>query len=286
MPLSSEKHYQARIVERRDISLDLRVVRVDLGGPFKFLAGQYATLGFERDARRFERAYSIVSSPYEDFLEFFIELVPQGDVTPDLFKLNIGDTLLCRKIAKGRFTLDLRSGRTQHLLVCTVTGIAPFVSYVRTLYRDWKNGDGVLPGPQKMPGADKIPGAQRMPGAHKLFCLHGASRSWEFAYREELERVAAETPWFKYVPTVSRPWEDPDWKGETGRVDELLRKYAHAWGLKPEATTSYLCGHPSMVENTRGILQRAGWKKDAMFDEVYFVQGKSGVNNTAETVST
>jgi ferredoxin/flavodoxin---NADP+ reductase len=280
MPPSTDKHYQARIVERRDISPDLRVVRVDPGGPFKFIAGQYATLGIERDGRRFERAYSIVSSPYEDFLEFFVELVPQGDVTPDLFKLNIGDTLFCRKIAKGRFTLDLRSGRTQHLLVSTVTGIAPFVSYVRTLYRDWKNGTDPTPDAQKMSRTDKMPGTQRMPGAHKLFCLHGASRSWEFAYREELERVAAEAPWFKYVPTVSRPWEDPEWKGETGRVDDVLRKYAHAWGLKPDATTSYLCGHPSMVENGRGILQRAGWKKDAMFDEVYFVQGKSGVTET------
>jgi len=143
-----------------------------------------------------------------------------------------------------------------------------------------------MSGAQKMPGADKISGAQRMPGAHKLFCLHGASRSWEFAYREELERVAAEAPWFKYLPAVSRPWEDPEWKGETGRVDDLLRKYEEAWGLRPEATTAYLCGHPSMVENSRGILQRAGWKKEAMFDEVYFVQGKSGVTNAAETVST
>ena len=46
--------------------------------------------------------------------------------------------------------LDLRSGRTNHLLVSTVTGIAPFVSYVRTLYRDWKSGDGPMPGNHKL----------------------------------------------------------------------------------------------------------------------------------------
>lgn len=79
-----------------------------------------------------------MSSPYEATLEFFLELAPQGALTPHVFKLNEGDNLLCRKIAKGRFTLDLRSGRTQHLLHSTVTGTAPFVSYVRTLYRDWK----------------------------------------------------------------------------------------------------------------------------------------------------
>jgi ferredoxin--NADP+ reductase len=258
MALSPDKHYQARILERRDLSPDLWIVRIDPGGPFEFRAGQYATLGVEREGKRIERAYSIVSSPYEESLEIFVELVPQGALTPDLFKLKKGDTLLCRKIAKGRFTLDLRSGRTHHLLVSTVTGIAPFVSYVRTLYRDWKSGNSP------------------MPGNHKLFCLQGASRSWEFGYREELERYSNEVPWFKYVATVSRPWEDSNWRGETGRVDDLLRKYAQEWGLRAEETTGYLCGHPTMVENGHGILHRAGWKKDAVFEEIYFQQAKGG----------
>jgi ferredoxin--NADP+ reductase len=265
MAPSPDKHYQARILERQDLSPDLWTVRIDPGGPFEFRAGQYATLGVERDGKRIERAYSIVSSPYEELLEFFVELVPQGDLTPDLFKLKKDDTLLCRKIAKGRFTLDLRSGRTHHLLVSTVTGIAPFVSYVRTLYRDWKKGDSP------------------MPGDHKLYCLQGASRSWEFGYREELERYAEEVPWFKYVPTVSRPWEDPDWKGETGRVDDLLRKYADEWALRAEETTGYLCGHPTMVENGRGILHRAGWKKDAVFEEIYFQQARGAQPEPADS---
>ena len=251
-----DKHLRARILERRDLSPDLWIIRIDPGGPFEFRAGQYATLGVEQEGKRVERAYSIVSSPYEDSLEFFIELVPHGDLTPGLFRLGKDDTLLCRKIAKGRFTLDLRSGRTNHLLVSTVTGIAPYVSYVRTLYRDWKKGDNP------------------MPGNHKLYCLQGASRSWEFGYREELERYSNEVAWFKYVATVSRPWEDSHWKGETGRVDDLLRKYADRWQLRPEETTGYLCGHPTMVENCRGILERAGWKKDAVFEEVYFQEAK------------
>ena len=257
MPLPADKHFQARILERRDLSPDLWLLRLDPGGPFQFLAGQYATLGVEQNGKLIERPYSIVSSPYEQTLEFFAELVPHGEFTPLLHTLEPGDTLLCRKIAKGRFTLDLRSGRTQHLLVATVTGIAPFVSYIRTLYRDWKDGSGPIA------------------GNHKFYCLQGASRSWEFGYRDELERCAAEAPWFKYVATVSRPWEDENWKDETGRVDDLLRKYTDSWGLLPESTTAYLCGHPHMVENARGILQRAGWKKDATFEELYFQAGKN-----------
>src|SRR4030088_2783568 len=219
MAPSPDKHYQARILERRDLSADLWIVRIAPGGPFEFRAGQYATLGVERDGKRIERAYSIVSSPYEESLEIFVELVPQGDLTPDLFQLNQGDTLLCRKIAKGRFTLDLRSGRTHHLLISTVTGIAPFVSYVRTLYRDWKNGDSP------------------MPGDHILYCVQGGSRSWEFGYRDEMEKVAAEVPWFKFVTTVSRPWEDEAWTGETGRADDLVRKYTDLRGLIPVRET-------------------------------------------------
>src|SRR6266404_8280254 len=120
-----------------------------------------------------------------------------------------------------RFTLDIKSGRTQHLLLATVTGIAPFVSYVRTMYKDWKSG------------------GNPMPGNHKLYCLQGGSRSWEFGYREEMERIAAEVPWFKFVTTISRPWEDAAWKGETGRVDDLVRKYTDlsGCGQKPLADT-------------------------------------------------
>jgi len=91
MAASPDKHYQARILERRDLSPDLWIIRIDPGGPFEFRAGQYATLGVEHEGKRLERAYSIVSSPYEDSLEFFVELVPHGDLTPDLFKLKTGD---------------------------------------------------------------------------------------------------------------------------------------------------------------------------------------------------
>jgi NAD(P)H-flavin reductase len=104
--------------------------------------------------------------------------------------------------------------------------------------------------------------------------LQGASRSWEFGYRDELARYSAEVPWLKYAATVSRPWEDAEWTGERGRVDDVLRKYTDAWGLRPQETTAYLCGHPHMVENTRSILHRAGWQKDAVLEEVYFPASK------------
>jgi ferredoxin--NADP+ reductase len=251
-----EKFFPARVLEQVSISEDLFILKVDPGAPFSFLAGQYATLGVELNGdSRIERAYSICSSPYEPVLEFFVERVPQGKLTPLLHDVQAGAPLLLRRFAKGRFTLDLRSGRKNHFLLATVTGIAPYVSYIRTIYKDWKTG------------------GTPMPGEHRLFCIQGSSMAHEFGYREELEKVAAEAPWLKYVPTVSRPWNNPDWKGEVGRVDDLIRKYLDVWNLRPEEATAYLCGHPGMVENGRGILLRAGWKKQAIQDEVYFQPG-------------
>jgi ferredoxin--NADP+ reductase len=256
----SDKHHRARITKRIDFADDLWMIRIDPGAEFPFAPGQYATLGVEgvdKEGRRLERAYSIVSSPYEKEIEFFFELVPQGAVTPPLYKLQVGDEVLMRKVPKGRFTLDTsHSGRTNHLLVSTVTGVAPFVSYVRSMVKDWKEG--------------------KFAGDHKLFMLNGASRSWEFGYGEELEKMAAEVPWLKYVSTVSRPWEDVNWKGETGRVDELIRKYADQWGCNAQSTTAYLCGHPDMIENGKGILKRAGFQKENMKEEVYWIPQKQG----------
>jgi ferredoxin--NADP+ reductase len=254
MSPAEEKFYRAQIVERRDFAEDLWSIRVAPGGDFSFRPGQYATLGVITPEKHIERAYSIVSAPDDPQVEFFLELVPQGELTPHLHKLNKGDTLTFRKVAKGRFTLDTQSGRTNHLLLSTVTGIAPFVSYVRSMSKDWKEG--------------------RFPEGHKLFLLEGASRSWEFGYRAEIEPVAAQVPWLKYVTTISRPWEDAPWKGEVGRVDDLLRKYTDMWGLAPQTTSVYLCGHPMMIETCKSILRRRGWQKETMREEVYFVPSK------------
>jgi len=254
MQAADEKFYRARITKRVDFAPDLWMIRINPGGEFKFVPGQYATLGVQGEQKRSERPYSIASSPYEDEVEFFFELVPEGELTPPLYGLKVGDEMLMRKVAKGRFTLDTKSGRTNHLLVSTVTGVAPFVSYVRTLFKDWKDG--------------------KFAGEQKLFLLNGASRSWEFGYHEELDAFAREIPWFRYAATVSRPWEDEKWKGETGRADDLLRKYADMWGVTPENSVAYLCGHPEMIDRSKGILKRKGFQKEAMKEEVYWIPAK------------
>jgi len=170
--------------------------------------------------------------------------------------LQIGDTCSLRKVAKGKFTLDVESGHKHHLLIATVTGGAPTLA---TCGRCTKTG-------RKAGFA----------GDHKLYILFGASKSFEFGYEQELAKVAAEVPWLKFVPTVSRPWDDPEWKGEVGRVDELIRKYTDMWDMDGKTTTAYLCGHPDMIEHGKGILKRRGFPKESMREEVYWIPPKAG----------
>jgi ferredoxin--NADP+ reductase len=263
MSTSDDKFYRVRITQRRDFASDLWMIRVQAGGEFKFAPGQYATLGVEHPPKRLERPYSIASSPYENEIEFFFELVPQGELTPEIYKLHVGDEMLMRKVPKGRFTLDTKSERTNHLLVSTVTGVAPFVSYVRALHQDWKEG--------------------KFAGEHKLFLLNGASRSWEFGYLDELRQFAAEVPWLTYVPTVSRAWEDTGWTGEIGRVDDLIRKYTDRWGLNHKNSVGYLCGHPEMIERGKGMLRRIGFTKEVLKEEIYWIPGKATAGQQTDT---
>src|SRR5580658_4085265 len=172
MTISDEKFYHAEITRRVDFAADLWMIRVRSGGEFHFVPGQYATLGVEAAGKRVERPYSIASSPAEDELEFFFELVPEGALTPLLHKLQPGDQMLMRKVPKGRFSLDMQNGKTNHLLISTVTGVAPFVSYVRWLSREWKEG--------------------RFDGTHKLFLLNGASRPWEIGRADDILRKYAD----------------------------------------------------------------------------------------------
>src|ERR1700751_3166882 len=84
---------------------------------------------------------------------------------------------------------------------------------------------------------------------HRGFLTEGASHSRELGYREEIEKLAAEVTWLTYVPTISRPWDDHEWHGETGLVEDLIRKYADLGLSMTRTPPPYLCGHPTMIEN-------------------------------------
>lgn len=188
----------ARIVRRRDCTDDLFLLWLEPSVEFHFTPGQYITVG----AAGIERPYSIVSAPYEPTIELFIEYVlPEygGRLTPLLYAQHIGDRLTMRPKAKGRFTR--RTGVTNHVMVATVTGIAPYVSMIRQFIHERESCPGSL---------DKS----------RFFLLQGASHRDEFVYDVELRRLSARYPEpIQFVCSVSRPSADRkrrlDWPHRT-----------------------------------------------------------------------
>ena len=230
---------KAKLVERRDITDELWVIKLEPEeGPFKFKAGQYCTLGLDG----IERAYSIASAPHEPFLEIFVELVPEGELTPLMWRMQVGDCMSLRPRPKGLFTMDQRVHH--HFMVATVTGIAPSVSMLRSCHLEGGQG-------------------------HKFYVLEGTSYCDELTYDIELADLAANHPdLLEYVPTVSRPNEarNAEWQGAKGRVNAIAEEYLAKFNLPQDDTMIYACGHPGMIADVKERLTPHGW----MFKEERF----------------
>ena len=249
--------FNATVLERVEVSPALLILRVAPVGwelP-NFEAGQFAVLGLPSRAPRcdlaaseeetpsnteklIKRAYSIASSSIsKEYVEFYISLVPSGSLTPRLFALEPGDSVwLGRKMA-GLFTLDEVPADKQLVLVGTGTGLAPYMSMLRT---------------------------HSLCGERRIAVLHGARHSWELGYRSELAMLSHRCPTFTYVPAISRPEEENvPWAGETGHIQDVWQRrplIAH-WGNQPTADDShlFLCGNPGMIEHMLTILTTEGF---------------------------
>ena len=230
---------RAVLVERRDITDDLWVIRLEPeDGPFKFKPGQYCTLGLDG----IERAYSIASAPHEPFLEIFLELVPDGELTPLMHKMKVGDAMSIRPRPKGLFTMENRVHH--HFMVATVTGVSPSISMLRSSHLEG--------------GKD-----------HKFYVLLGASYQDELTYDKELGALAITDPeLLEFVPTVSRPDEERNagWQGAKGRANTIVEEYLAKFDLPQDDTMIYTCGHPGMIEDVKQKVASEGW----MFKEERF----------------
>jgi len=241
---SVPKITEVKILRKVDITDDLMLMWIEKPEGFVFKAGQYCTIGRDKS----ERAYSIVSAPHEEDIELFLELVPppEGNLTPKLWELGPGETVSIRFRAKGIFTF--KPSHPNQFMVATVTGVVPYISFIRDYLHNDRQG-------------------------HHFYVLQGASYDDEFTYKDELEGYAREYPdRVSYVPTVSRPHEERNsaWTGETGRVNDIVERYVEEYGLNPEDTLVYACGHPGMIENVKERLIPRGfpveeerfWKED------------------------
>ncbi len=228
----------ATVSQRIEIAPGLMILRIVPDQlPFTFQAGQYTVLGLRGAAgdpdKLIRRAYSIASSSRADeFLEFYLALVPSGELTPRLFELKAGDRLFLGPKPTGMFTLA-RVPRDKHvILVATGTGLAPYMSMLRS---EIECG-----------------------GAQKVVVLHGARYSWDLAYRPELLALARDCANISYVPVVSRGEDDPTWSGSTGYLQDVLFsgevERVSGVPVSPDHAHVFLCGNPGMIEAAKARL--------------------------------
>jgi ferredoxin--NADP+ reductase len=248
--MADDYPYNGRLSRWEEIAPGLAIVGVQaLEEPFPFEPGQYATLGLvgPDSPKLIQRPMSVSSSADElSEYEFFIRLVDAGAFTPLLWQRSVGDPINI-KGPKGKFLLQDDGRRA--LFVASGTGLAPFISMIETLRARGEHRDIVL--------------------------LHGVSYPHDLAWREQLTQLEhdGEFP-LRYVATVSRPGDSPDWGGPTGRVEAIAEGQMEEFGLTPEAATIYLCGNPDMITAVDEIATRRGFAPEQVRKELYWPKGR------------
>lgn len=205
---------------------------------FKFTAGQFARIGLKVGEELVVRAYSVVSSPFDETLEFFSIVVPDGAFTSNLQHLKVGDELYLEKIPYGYLTLARYQQPLPHdlWLLATGTGLAPFLSMLQD-FDTWSK-------------------------YQKINLVYSVRTAAELAYVDRIQEIA-ETfgeghVGFKFISIITR---DPSAQLhdrlpvliENGELEKVA-----AIELSPATSHVMLCGNPEMVDDTKEALKRRG----------------------------
>lgn len=205
---------------------------------FKFTAGQFARIGLMVNGELVVRAYSVVSSPFDENLEFFSIVVPDGAFTSNLQHLETGDKLYLDKTAYGYLTLARYQLPLAHdlWLLATGTGLAPFLSMLQD-FETWTKYQHI----------------------HLIYSVRSTA---ELAYVDRIQEIAESFgeghTGFKFVPIITR---DPNATLhdrlpvliENGELEKVV-----GLSLNPATSHVMLCGNPQMVEDTKDALKQRG----------------------------
>lgn len=240
-----------------DLTKELAIFRIepDEGEVPEFEPGQFATIGLPRShppidkpdqfpkgdprwGKLVRRAYSIASSPLERrYLELYVVVVEDGKLTPKIWNIKQGGRIWLDPRIKGDFTLDGVPDGKDLVMVSTGTGLAPYLSMLKT-YRNtgrWR----------------------------RFVMIHGVRLAEDLGYREEMEQIAAEDPSVTYIPTCSREPDDSPWTGVRGRCNLILddETYEQHVGAKLTADDChvFLCGNPDMIKQGEETLNARGF---------------------------
>ncbi len=188
------------------------------------------------------RAYSVVSSPFDEILEFFSIVIPDGAFTSQLQHLQVGDELLLNTMPFGFLTLArYQKPLPKDLwLLATGTGLAPFLSMLQDL-KTWQDYEHIV-------------------------LAYSARSAAELAYVEKINSLQEDfgslvdnPAQLIFIPIVTR---EPIEGALTERLPKLLLdgtlQERAGIALDIDSTHIMLCGNPEMVEDTKETLKSLG----------------------------
>ncbi len=238
---ASDKYTVETITEIHTWASNLFSFKTTRSQSYRFIAGQFARLGVEGDNDELVwRAYSICSAPYDEFLEFYSIVVPDGAFTSRLAQLKVGDQVLVEKRNYGYLTIDRFECGKDLWLLSTGTGLAPFLSILQE-FEPWEKYENIV-------------------------LVHSVRYEHELAYREfihsfkENELFSEHAHKLKYVPVVTRSPAGAVLLNN--RITELLTNgelEAHVGlPINQDRSRVMICGNPDMVQETRQVLIERG----------------------------
>ena len=240
MTASVEKYTRQTLTDVQPLTPGLFTLRTTRDPGFRFRAGQFARLGvIKPDGSTVWRAYSMVSSPYDEFLEFFSIVVPGGEFTSELHRLGVGDTLLVDRQAFGYLTLDRFADGRDLWLLSTGTGVAPFLSILQD-FEIWEKFE-------------------------RIILVYSVREGRELAYQEliaglaERDYLVEHAHKLQFITTVTREVRPNTLNGRiTSLIDNGELERVAGVTLTPEHSRVMLCGNPQMIDDTRKILKQRG----------------------------
>ncbi|WP_026959133.1 MULTISPECIES: ferredoxin--NADP reductase [Aliagarivorans] len=225
-----------KVRERIDWNDSLFTIKIEADIP-RFKAGQFIKLAEQRDGKRLARAYSLVNAPDDPLLEVLAIKVEDGQLSPQLHQLQIGDSIELSSNAAGFMVVDEVPESRDLWLLATGTGVGPFLSMIDDPLT-WQRFDNVV-------------------------LCYGVRFGEDLCYLERIHRQGQAKPGrFHFVPLVTREAHPDSLQARIppALLSGELESFA-GLSLSAEHSHVMLCGNPQMISDGIEALQQKGLRK-------------------------
>lgn len=242
--------YKSKLIQKKQLAGSVYLFRFSYptNADWTFLAGQYMIFHIpQKDSEHMaRRQYSIASAPNErGFLDFIIEIVPDGVGSTYLHKMEIGQELTMQGPA-GIFIH--KQSENDLVMLATGTGIAPIYSIV----------------------VDRLTCNVKRKTPN-IYLLWGLKYKEDIYLKKELDELASKNPNFKYKICLSQEKNMSDPDCFMGRVTHGFEEQIKSSKLQATSYKFYICGSKHIVDSLRTFLEEKNIPKNQIHFEKFTI---------------